>query len=330
MSRAERPEPTGGPRRPRVLVAGGGGFLGARVVSVLTQAGIPVAIADLKPKPADRTATSGARPVDVIEVDLRVPADAREALSPWRWEAVVNLAGPLPRGSVELPDAYPLLLGHVGPAIGLASCIPEGWPGRIVHASSMTVYGTPTSIPVAEDAPLRPLDQYGAAKALAEEVLQAASRARGLKDLWLLRFPGLFAHERRQGAIHGFVTAALRGDPLRVLAAAPTPWDVLHVDDAAQAVRRSVESGTRDAGPVNVSYGESVELVATARHIAELGGARSDVVNETGVDHPVFRMDISKARKLIDWPPTTLDERLEELFAAWSDDGRATERGGAG
>ncbi len=291
---------------PRVLVAGATGFLGRPLVERLARAGSKVT--------ALARSVDGALPAGAerLAADLADAAAAREALSPWRWDAVVNLAGPAPKGIAGFADGAALVGAHVRAAANLRAAVPAGWPGRLVHASGFIVYGIPRRVPVPEDHPRAPLHAYALAKVLAEDVLLAG----GGLDRWILRLPGLYSEERREGALYRFIRAARDGEPLSITAPDPLPWDVLHVDDAVEAIIRALAAEARDPGALNVGHGEPVELSAVARWIAERAGKGSEV-RVDGPAHPVFAMDVSRARALLGWSPPPLHARLAALCTAF-------------
>lgn len=278
----------------RVLVTGWTGFLGRAVTASLASAHYRIS-------GLSRNERSPAPGQEAITCDL---AASSSELAPWRWDAVVHLAGPVPRGGrVDFSI-------HAKMARRLADAIPSGWQGRLIHASSMTVYGSPQSRPMAENHPRRPTGDYALAKLEAEDILfERASR--GL-DLWCLRLPGLFSAERREGALYRFMRAAFERRELRVDAGDAVAWDVLHVDDAATAIRRALEAEERNPGAVNIAYGQPVDLGSIARKIA----ARTEAPVYVAREHPVVEQDIAKARRLLDWPPAALDERLDELWGS--------------
>ncbi|HEX8360767.1 MAG TPA: NAD(P)-dependent oxidoreductase [Longimicrobium sp.] len=289
----------------RVLVTGATGFLGRPLVERLAREYQVTALA----RSVDEELPAG---VERLPADLAEASEAREALAPWRWDAVVNLAGPAPKGIAGFADGAALVGAHVRAAANLRAAIPAGWAGRLVHASGFIVYGIPRRVPVAEDHPRAPLHAYALGKMLAEDVLLAGD---GL-DRWILRLPGLFSEERREGALYRFIRAARDGEPLAITAPDPLPWDVLHVGDAVDAILLALAAEARDPGPVNVGHGEPVELAAVARWIAERAGTGSEVRLE-GPAHPVFAMDITRARTLMGWSPPPLRERLESLRSAF-------------
>ena len=90
------------------------------------------------------------------------------------------MAGGAPKDLHTWEAGRSLITTHVRITANLRQALPADWPGRLVHASGMIVYGIPDEVPVPEDHPLRPLHHYGLAKQLAEDILLAG---RGLDPL---------------------------------------------------------------------------------------------------------------------------------------------------
>jgi len=290
----------------RVLVTGAGGFVGRSVVPRLLAAGHQLVLLG-RSQPSDPQLQG----VDFHRVDLEHPEQLRRAVpDPSCIDAIVHLAGQVPQGEMVWgPESASLVRGHVRLALTLREAFSD-WRGRVVHASSMTVYGMPAGLPLVESAERNPMHPYGLGKLLCEDVLLAWAEA----DVWALRLPGLFSKSRRGGGLFHFMRAASAGEPIRVTAPHPTPWDVLHVDDAALAVERALASADEGPGAVNVSYGEPVDLLSVAERIAAIAQSSAPIVNSDQVEHPPFQMDLSAARRLLAWPPASLGKRLEQLY----------------
>jgi nucleoside-diphosphate-sugar epimerase len=289
----------------RCLITGARGFLGRPVVRRICAAGFRVTV-------LVRTEAAGLEfaGLDQLVGDMTDPSWAAKVRNGWRWDDVVHLAGSVPAGSLSFAEEAKFARLHPLIALAMASAIPRDWAGRIVHASSMTVYGAAPRLPVKESQPLEPAFLYALGKVLAEDVWRAFPE----RDCWLLRFPGLFSASRKAGALYHFVRAAREGRPIRINATSPTLWDIMHVEDAAEAVVRALASARPFQGAMNVSYGEVVQLEQVAHRVAALAGG-SEVINETGVQHPPFQLDIELAKERLAWPPCGLDARLAELVS---------------
>ena len=273
----------------RVLVTGATGFLGRHVVARLVDSGMDVTAHGRGESPFDK--------LDYVRGDLATDT----LLAPWRWDAVVNLAGPVTGGTEDVATGIDVVAAHVRIALQLRR---HGASARIVHASSMTVYGPADALPVTEDHPRRPQHLYALAKVLAEDVLADL-------DTRILRLPGLFSEQRASGALYHFCRAARQGEPLRVIATTPTVWDILHVADAADAIARAVE--TNERGAFNISYGEPVDLVSIAQWIAN-HAKTSSTVETNYTAHPAFQLDNSRARSVLGWQSPSLHDRLARLY----------------
>ncbi|MDB5368650.1 MAG: dependent epimerase/dehydratase family protein [Roseomonas sp.] len=163
-----------------VLVLGAGGFIGNHVLTGLARAGLPVIAGIRRRAPA---APVPSRQVDAG--DAGSLAAAMEGVG-----AVVNCVASGPGAMVE---GARLLAAAAGPR-------------RIVHLSSMAVYGAATGL-VDEDAPLRPEGAYGEGKAAAEAVLRAHA-AQGGEVVML-----------RPGCVHGPGSESWTARPARLLRA---------------------------------------------------------------------------------------------------------------
>jgi UDP-glucose 4-epimerase len=75
---------------------------------------------------------------------------------------------------------------------------------ELVFASSSSVYGEPESIPVSEEAPIKPVSVYGASKATCENLIHAYTNLYGLKAV-VLRYANVVGPRLRHGVIYDFI-----------------------------------------------------------------------------------------------------------------------------
>src|SRR6185295_13628473 len=141
---------------PRDLVTGSSGVLGHCLVTRLHERGRPLRLFDILPPPAGLASHAD----EVVQGDMRDPAALRASM---RGVGVVYhlAAGQRMKPQFatmsedEIRDMNVAGVGNV-----LAAARDEG-VRKVVVISSSGVYGVPTTVPVSEDHPQRPLGAYG-------------------------------------------------------------------------------------------------------------------------------------------------------------------------
>ena len=122
---------------------------------------------------------------------------------------------------------------------------------------------------MAEDAPLRPLSQYGHSKLRAERLAGRLAGELGMELVVLRYFTVYGPRQRPDMAFARFVGAALEGGSMPLLGDGSQVRDFTYVGDAADATALALGQG-RDGGVYNVAGGAP----ATLAHAFELlGGA---------------------------------------------------------
>jgi nucleoside-diphosphate-sugar epimerase len=153
----------------RVLVTGGAGYVGSRLVPKLLDADYEVAVFDLFIFGEDIFAHLRGNPrLTEVKGDLRNPTDVTRAL--FRSDAVIHLACISNDPSFDLDPALGRSINYdcFRPLVRASKA---AGVRRFIYASSSSVYGIKTDPEVTEDLPLDPLTDYSKYKALCERVL---------------------------------------------------------------------------------------------------------------------------------------------------------------
>src|SRR5205085_10936901 len=87
---------------------------------------------------------------------------------------------------------------------------------RVVLCSSGSVYGLSDRDPVTEDAPLVPVNSYGASKVASEAILHAYAAASGLDGIALRIFQAYGPFRRTACTIKTMIEAALAGTTAKI------------------------------------------------------------------------------------------------------------------
>jgi len=150
----------------------------------------------------------------------------------------------------------------------LEAALEAGRP-RVVYASSSSVYGDATSLPLREDAPCRPVSPYGVTKLAAEHLAVLYHRNFDLPTVSLRYFTVYGPRQRPDMAFHRFFRAARDGEALHVFGDGTQTRDFTFVSDIVAATRAAAVSG-RPGSVYNVGGGERVELNQVLRLIEEI------------------------------------------------------------
>lgn len=198
----------------------------------------------------------------------------------------------------------------------------------LVFASSREVYGEPASCPVAEDAPLQPVNIYGETKIAGERMI-AEARAAGLSTS-IVRLSNVYGSlvDHADRVVPAFTRQAVAGEPLRIDGKDHT-FDFTHIDDTARgiaAVVEAIENGVDDLPPIHLLTGQPTTLGELALATIDLAHSRSALREAPARSYDVARFygDPGRARRLLGWRPqvelrTGLRRLIEDIRRANSE-----------
>lgn len=324
----------------RILVTGGAGYIGSHVARALLDDGWDIVILDNlsfgHAAAVERLAggASGGRVV-FVQGDVADAALVEHLVQAWEIAAAVHLASYIQVGeSVRDPALY--YRNNVTGGLTLIESLRRAGVGRFVLSSTAAVYGEPEVTPIPDTHPARPVNPYGASKAMLEQVLRDYDRAYGFRYVALRYFNAAGAHPAGDlGEDHHPEThlipivlqAALgRREAVTVFGGDyPTPdgtavRDYIHVCDLADAhvlaVRRLLAGGGSGVWNLGTGRGYSVlEVIAaaervTGRPVPHAFGPRRDG------DPAVLLAAAGRAREDLGWTPRR--SGLEEIVgSAW-------------
>jgi len=316
----------------KVLVTGGAGYIGSHVAKALGEK-------DYHVLTYDNLSTGNRRAVlygDLVVADLAESRTLKTVLTDFRPDAVMHFAA-----SIVVPESVQEPLKYYGNntanTISLLECMRQCGVGKFVFSSTAAVYGVPDKIPVAEDAPMRPINPYGTSKMMNELILRDLSIAEKGFSYVSLRYFNV-AGADGQGRIGQayknpthLITRALKTakgefEKLRIFGTDyPTPdgtciRDYIHVDDLAdahiQTLRYLMDGGGSEVFNCGYGHGYSVrEVVGAAKEITGVDFRVEEAGRREG-DPPALTADSSRLRQSLGWVPRH-DDLQYIIKTAW-------------
>jgi len=308
----------------RVTVGGGCGFLGSYLVPEIVRGGGRVTVVDNLAN-GERSALEAVfDAITFVEADLRDRRVCDDVLQ--RCDLFINLAATASGVGFSRTHHGEMLVDNVLTGlVPLAAAARHNVP-RVVLVSTSCVYPDDAPVPTPElqpfvGSPEAVNEGYGWAKRIHELAGMYFAREQGMKvttlrpfNLYGANYP--WRSTERAHVIPALVKRVLDGeDPLVVWGSGEQRRNFLHGSDAAEAIRRVIESEALE--PVNVGYEDDTRIADLVALICDVTGR-----------HPKIQFDRSKpdgaARKSADstrlraltgnyTPRVTLRRGIEEM-----------------
>jgi UDP-glucose 4-epimerase len=288
----------------RVLVTGGGGFVGSTLVDACLAQGHDVVVVDDLSTGSAANIAAGAR---FYEVDIRTPA-LDQVFATERPEVVSHQAAQVSvRRSVEEPshDAAINVLG----TLNVLESARRHDVRRLVFASTGgAIYGEPDGDRADEEHPRRPESPYATAKLAAEHYLEGYRRG-GLETV-VLRYANVYGPRQdphgEAGVVAIFIQRILAGLPPTIFGDGEQVRDFVYVDDVVRANVLALEADVaRGPAVFNIGTGRGTSVNALWAQLAAIARPTVTPGHEPARTGDLLRsvLDVTRARKRLGWEP---------------------------
>ena len=296
----------------RILVTGGAGFIGSHLVEKLIGLGHAAAILDdfndfYDPQIKRTNIAAVKDDAPVFQIDLRNNNAVRGLFHREKFDTIVHLAA---RAGVRPSIAQPQLYydANVSGTLHLLHAARISGIERFIFASSSSVYGICKNVPFSEDLHLmQTISPYAATKIAGEFLCSTFCHLYQMRTIALRFFTVYGARQRPDLAIHQFTRKILAGQPIDQFGDGTTRRDYTYIDDVIQGVIAALKYDAAMWDIFNLGESETVQLKDLIKMIQEAVGreAKINQLPEQPGDLPVTCADISKARRLLGYNPTT-------------------------
>ncbi len=302
----------------KIMVTGGAGYIGSHVVKLLGKAGYDIVVVD--------DLSSGHRDSvlygDFVQGNAGDRAFMSDVIDKYSPEAVLHFAAFIQVGeSVTKPIKY--YRNNTVNTMNLLETLVEKNINKFIFSSTAAVYGTPESVPVTEEAPLVPINPYGASKRFVEQILSDLSIAASLNYVALRYFNVAGADPEGQlGQMYKesthLITRALKTakgefEKLQIYGTDyPTPdgtgvRDYIHINDLAgahiTALEYLLDGGSSDVFNLGYGSGFSVrEIIDVSKKVTGVDFTVEETARREG-DPAELIASSDKIQNKLGWKP---------------------------
>jgi UDP-glucuronate decarboxylase len=318
-NRGDWPDMTGLP--PRILVAGGAGFIGSHICEALLARGHHVTC-------LDNFLTGTRDNIRHLEADPRFTVVNADVVDPLpasiRPDTILNLACAASPEHYQADPVHTMMTSVVGTRNLLALAAKRR--ARLLLASTSEVYGDPTEHPQRENYfgnvnPTGPRACYDEGKRAAETLCFDHLRA-GRVDVRVARIFNTYGPRMRADdgrVISNVITQALSGRDITLYGTGQQTRSFCFVEDMVEGLLRLLAFPREVPGPINLGNPREITIAELVERVRAMTGSRSRVVHKPlPADDPKRRCpDISLGMRLLDWSPRVSVEIGLARTIAW-------------
>jgi len=298
----------------KYIVTGGAGFIGSHITKKLVQQGNDVTVIDDLNTGKEKNLESVRNKINfvrgsILDMDLLVDL-TKNVTGVFHQAALASV-----QDSFSKPDEYHNV--NVNGTENILKLAKEN-NFKVVYASSSSVYGNPTRIPIRESDDKNPINPYAETKLKKEELAVKYSKM-GVKVIGLRYFNvyGKGQSKEYAGVLKLFLERIRNKLPPKINGDGTQFRDFVYVEDVVNANIMSMESQVNH-GFFNVGTNTTITILDLAKTII-----KSSALDMEPIFGPALKGDVQKTMASIDlikekigWEPTmALEEWIDEIIS---------------
>lgn len=302
----------------RVLVTGGGGFIGSHLAEQLLVENHDVRVLDSFAT-GRRENLAHLHDVELIDGDVQNYERVSNAVN--GCDVVLHQAA-LPSVPRSVQDPLTTIAVNVTGTLNVLLAARDADVRRVVYASSSSVYGASTELPKRETMATLPISPYAVSKLAAEGLCRSFAGIYGLETVALRYFnvfgPRQDPNSQYAAVIPKWIELLLDGDRPLVHGDGETSRDFTFVGNVVQANILAMTAPNIGGEVFNAACGDRISLNHVLAQIGAILGIEVDA--EHGPPRPGdishSQADIGKAQQLLGYEPTvSIADGLERTVA---------------
>ena len=286
----------------KYVVTGGAGFIGSNLVDKLVSQSHEVHVIDnfISGKKENCNKDAKYHEIDIAdEANLSIIENVLD-----KCDTVFHCAA-LARVQPSILNPIKYELNNTIGIMNMLKCSVDMDVRRLVYSASSSAYGSTKKLPSKESDKPNPISPYANQKYYGELCCRMFSKVYNIETV-SLRYFNVYGERQNLGGAYAtvvgiFLNQLINKNPLTVNGDGNQKRDFTYVGDVVRANIRAAKSKNVGKGEViNIGNGENISINELAENI---GG---EVVFKEPLNEPFANLaDIKKAKKLLDWEPTT-------------------------
>lgn len=217
-----------------ILLTGAAGFIGSSLAHALVNLGHKITTIDNLSTGYESNIPMKA---EFIKGDCQDPAIIQR-LKEYKFDVIYHIAGQS-SGEVSFESPVYDLQTNAQSTLQLLQLALEVGCSKFIYASTMSVYGDSTELPIKEPSRLQPKSFYGVGKVASEHYMRIFSAQYGISTAALRLFnvygPGQNLENLKQGMVSIFVAQAFKNKKIHVKGSPSRFRDFIYIDDVVNA-----------------------------------------------------------------------------------------------
>ena len=304
----------------KVLVTGGGGFIGSHIVDRLLADGHDVRVLDNFATGRRENLLEVLSEIEVVEGDIQSYERVHNAVA--GCELVLHQAA-LPSVPRSVQDPLTSNATNVTGTLNLLLAARDSGVRRVVYASSSSIYGANPELPKHEGLLPQPISPYAVAKLAGEGFCRSFHEVFGLETV-ALRYFNVFGPRQDPlsqyaAVIPNFITALIEGRPPVVYGDGEQSRDFTYVGNVVEGNLLAMAAEGAAGKTFNMAAGDRTTLNQLLEHLRQLIGSdvepRYEAARLGDVKHS--QADVSAAERELGFRPRVSVEEGLRLTLGW-------------
>jgi UDP-glucose 4-epimerase len=306
----------------RILVTGGAGFIGSHLVDKLLEQGCKIIVYDnfdsfYTGKEDNIRHHFGKRDFQLVKGDV---LDFETLCSAMKGVDIVFHEAAQPGVGFSLENPHKTHMVNVTGTLNVLQAARKQGVRKVIYASSSSVYGIPQYLPMREEHPTKPISIYGASKLAAEAYCRLFYELFGLDTVSLRYFTVYGERNRPDMAVFKFTKLIFEGKPPVIYGDGNQTRDFTYISDIVEGTLLAAEKDDIGGETINLGGGIQTTVNDLVNRLLKLIGKQGIIPvydKPRPEDMPHTLADISKARKMLGYSPSTSLEEGLRRFVSW-------------